>query len=100
MEEIAFNLFSRTRDGSPEKSPLDLLSLYMAATVGLGVCATIFSQLCAHNFILVLYSETWATENTVRIMNAYCFCLIFMAGNGIVEAFAYGVAQKSVLGQL
>lgn len=52
-----------------------------------------FSQLCSAQFILLLYSEIWATPSTALIMRAYCIYLMFMAVNGMAEAFAYGLAN-------
>jgi len=70
-----------------------MLQQYMAAMMGVGVCAITFSQVCSYKFILLVYSSTWATPSTVLIMKAYCFYLIFMSMNGMAEAFAYGLAN-------
>jgi oligosaccharide translocation protein RFT1 len=69
----------------------------MSGMLGIGVCSVIFSQGCAQEFILLVYSEKWATNSTVDIMKAYCFYLMFMAMNGMAEAFAYGLANQKVL---
>ena len=69
----------------------------MSGMLGIGVCAIMFSQLCSSQFILLLYSEAWATPTTSQIMRAYCIYLMFMAVNGMAEAFAYGLANQSVL---
>lgn len=103
LEEIAFNLFSKLKDSKPKSDeaeklhPIEILVQYMAAMLGIGICAIIFSQVCSHDFILLVYSETWATESTVKIMKAYCIYLMFMAMNGMSEAFAYGLANQKVL---
>ena len=72
----------------------------MSGMLGIGVCAIIFSQLCSSQFILLLYSEVWATPSTAKFMRAYCVYLMFMAVNGMAEAFAYGLANQSVLNKL
>lgn len=69
----------------------------MSGMLGIGVCAIIFSQICAQEFILLVYSETWATDSTSAIMKAYCIYLMFMSMNGMAEAFAYGLANQKVL---
>ena len=72
----------------------------MAGTIGIGVCAIIFSQFCAGNFILLVYSKIWATTTATKIMQSYCIYLMFMASNGMSEAFAYGLANDTVLNKL
>ena len=68
--------------------------------VGIGVAGIMFSQVCASEFILLVYSETWATPTAVAIMKAYCFYLLCMSANGMSEAFAYGLADQKVLSKL
>lgn len=68
--------------------------------MGIGICAIIFSQFCAEDFIYLLYSEKWATRSAADIMRAYCIALFFMSMNGMTEAFAYGLANKDVLSKL
>jgi len=77
-----------------------VLVQYMSGMLGIGVCAIIFSQLCSSQFILLLYSEVWATPSTAKFMRAYCVYLMFMAMNGMAEAFAYGLANQTVLNKL
>lgn len=77
-----------------------MLAQYLGITLGIGFCAITFSSVCAKDFILVLYSSAWATENTVLMMKAQCLCLVFMSLNGMAEAFAYGLANKQVLTKL
>jgi O-antigen/teichoic acid export membrane protein len=68
--------------------------------IGIGVASIIFSIVCGSPFILLVYSEKWASESTVNIMRAYCVNLLFMALNGMAEAFAYGLANQKVLESL
>lgn len=68
--------------------------------MGIGLSAVMFSQLCAEDFIFLLYSEKWATHSAADIMRAYCIALLFMSLNGMTEAFAYGLANKKVLNRL
>ena len=119
LEEIAFNVFSKlqrseapkepssakeSKDGVDESEPdskpdeaVRILVQYMAAMLGIGACAIMFSQVCSEQFIHLAFSKRWATPSTVRIMQAYCGYLLFMAANGMSEAFAYGLANEAVL---
>jgi len=119
LEEIAFNVFSKlqrseapkepssakeSKDDDDENEPnskpdeaVRILVQYMAAMLGIGACAIMFSQVCSEQFIHLAFSKRWATPSTVRIMQAYCGYLMFMAANGMSEAFAYGLANEAVL---
>jgi len=103
LEEIAFNLFSKLKENKAKvdepksNQAIEILVQYMSGTLGIGVCAIIFSQGCAKEFVLLVYSEKWATDSTSSIMKAYCAYLMFMAMNGMAEAFAYGLANQKVL---
>ena len=101
LEEIAFNLFSKLKgQENQEEQAVDILVQYLAGMCGIGVCGIIFSQVCSYEFILLVYSQQWATPSAVRIMKAYCVYLLGMSMNGMSEAFAYGMASKPVLTQL
>ena len=82
------------------KEALKNLAQYLAIMTGVSVCAIIFSQVCSYKFILLVFSSTWATESAVNIMKAYCVLLLFMALNGISEAFAYGTSNQKALNTL
>ena len=126
LEDIALNLFSRFKleESRPAGSDahyeelaltdeervqlkkkavertndvLDMLAQYLAGVLGIGVAAVIFSQFCSQKFLLLIYSDKWATESAASFMKAYCVYLMFMALNGMSEAFAYGLANKDVL---
>ena len=79
---------------------IQTLVKYLSGMLGIGVCAIIFSQVCSKQFILLAFSEKWATPSAILIMKAYCGYLLFMSANGMAEAFAYGLANEHVLGQL
>ena len=72
---------------------MDILTQYLAGVIGIGIGSIIFSTICGKEFILFIYSEKWATPSTLNIMRAYCLNLLFMALNGMTEAFAYGLAN-------
>jgi len=111
IEEITFNLFAKfkmddkqagteRRDKKDSEEITRILVQYLAGVVGIGISAVVFSQFCSEDFIFLLYSQRWATKATADIMRAYCICLLFMALNGIAEAFAYGLANRRVLNSL
>lgn len=114
IEEISYNLFAKFKQEeatavNKEQKQLDkkdkdeiirILVQYLGGVMGIGISAIVFSQFCADDFIFLLYSEKWATNSAAEIMRAYCIALFFMSMNGMTEAFAYGLANKSVLNQL
>ena len=51
-------------------------------------------------FLRIVYTEKWATDSAVSIMRAYCIYTMFMALNGVVEAYAYATADSRVLKKL
>ena len=82
LEEIAFNLFSKLKgQENQEEQAVDILVQYLAGMCGIGVCGIIFSQVCSYEFILLVYSQQWATPSAVRIMKAYCVYLLGMSMN-------------------
>lgn len=92
---------SARRDATEKSTQvLDILAQYLAGVTGIGVAAVIFSQFCSLKFLLLVYSDKWATESAATFMKAYCVYLMFMALNGMSEAFAYGIANKEVLQKL
>ena len=40
-------------------------------------------------FLLIVYSEKWATESCYELLQAYCIYCFFMALNGIAEAYVF-----------
>lgn len=99
LEEIALNLFSKFTKEEKNKL-IDVLAQYLAGVIGIGICAVVFSQANSFKFLTLVYSSKWATDSSVEFMKAYCIYLLFMALNGISEAFAYGLANEEVLHKL
>ena len=105
MEEIALNFFGKFKitgkvDIEECKKVIDTLAMYLAGVLGVGVSAIMFSRFCSHQFLLLVYSEKWATESANEFMKAYCIYLGLMAINGMAEAFAYGLSNQEVLRKL
>lgn len=113
LEEQAFNVFSRL---SPSFSPSDsqygdnvqskqmretcidmlILGLKSALTVAL-VFATIGPSF-SYALIRLLYGAEWADEtNAPAILSAYLIYIMFMAGNGVSEAFVSASASTAQL---
>jgi oligosaccharide translocation protein RFT1 len=93
LEEVGLNLFAKLE----ETQSTDVLAKYLAGVVGIGVSAAVFAEINAMEFLQLIYTDKWATESTCGFMRAYCRYLIFMALNGMSEAFAYGRANQTVL---
>lgn len=102
-------MFSKLKDKQKAKEDdkedesgnvIDILTQYLAGMLGIGTCAIVFSQVCSKQFLLLVYSSTWTTPSCVAIMQGYCIYLMFMSLNGMAEAFAYGLANSTVLSKL
>jgi oligosaccharide translocation protein RFT1 len=106
LEEIALNLFAKFKMSDSKvniqenQKVIETLTKYLAGVLGVGVSAIIFSRYCSGQFLLLVYSEKWATETATEFMKAYCIYLCLMALNGMSEAFAYGLANQEVLRKL
>ena len=48
-------------------------------------------------FILIVYSERWATETCFELLKAYCTYCFFMAMNGIAEAYVFSKGNSDTL---
>eukprot|EP00347_Sterkiella_histriomuscorum_P023319 403335106 len=117
IEEMAFNLFSKFKkqsenidDGKDQKleeqsdskvqDPLYVLAKITQFLCFIGFGMIIFGIFFSRMFIRIVYTEKWATESAHQIMIAYCIYTLFMAINGVTEAFTYAKASSQVLRQL
>ena len=86
-EEAAFNAFSVTV--KDVESSWMLLRRWLSAMLAIGVSAIIFSHTCGRSFLLVAYTDKWASESAEALLKAYCLYCFCMAMNGTTEGFAF-----------
>lgn len=114
IEEIAYNLFTKLKyqvdDHGDKKSEVSLEStpddpLRVLATLTflmsfIGISGMFCGMFLSRPFLKIVYTDKWATDSAVEIMQAYSIYCLFMALNGIFEAFAYAKAEGHTLKKL
>ena len=65
-----------------------------------GVAIIIGGFLFSEMFLRIVYTSKWATPSAVSIMHCYCVYCLFMALNGITEAYIYAKANEKILRKL
>ena len=65
--------------------------------IAIGTGGFIFAKTCGRQFIQVVHTDKWASESCVELLQAYCLYCIFMALNGISEAYAFSKGTDSTL---
>ena len=48
----------------------------------------------------IVYTEKWASQSCEELLQAYCLYCVFMALNGIAEAFAFSKGDEGTLKRL
>lgn len=108
LEEQAFNVFSRLSNAfrSPKSSGtieqreacVDMLVLGLKAGLLMAFLFAIVGPYFSYALLRLLYGETWADETEApSILSFYLLYLVFMAGNGVSEAFVSASATTSQL---
>lgn len=87
-------LFSASKKDSAEVEPL---RKYMQAMTAIGTGGYIFATTCGRQFIYIIWAEKWASDSCVALLQAYCLYCVFMALNGISEAYAFSKGAESTL---
>ena len=91
-EEAAYLVFAA--DPNPD---LNSLRKWLSAMLAIGTCAAMFAVVSGSKFLIIFYSNKWATESASQMLVASCTSLIFLALNGISEAYAFAKGDKEVL---
>ena len=65
-----------------------------------GTGGFIFAKTCGRQFILLVYSDRWASESCEELLQAYCLYCVFMGLNGVSEAFAFARGNEATLKRL
>ena len=66
----------------------------------IGTGGFIFAKTCGRQFILLVYSEKWDSDSCEQLLEAYCLYCVFMALNGISEAYAFSKGSEATLQKL
>ena len=93
-EESCFLAVSRCREDTTEQKR-DRKSLLRRMThwaLYLGLLFSICGPPLSRTFLTVVYSSRWATDDAVQVLSAYCYYVPLMGLNGLMEAFARGIA--------
>ena len=96
-EESAFMLFSASKS---DQSMESCLSKYLQVTMAIGTGGYIFSNTCGTSFILLVFGEKWVSDSCADLLQTKCLYTVFMALNGIAEAYAFAKASESTLKKL
>lgn len=96
-EESAFMFFAASNKDFAE---IDPLRKYLQVMTAIGTGGFIFAKTCGRQFILVVHTEAWASESCVALLQAYCLYCVFMALNGISEAYAYSKGNEATMATL
>lgn len=108
LEEQAFNVFSRlsgafqppyvARAAERRQACLDMLILGLKAAISVSLVFAIVGPRFAYALLRLLYGETWADQTDApAILSFYLIYVMFMAGNGVSEAFVSASASTSEL---
>ena len=90
-------LFSSSKREDPQ---LDPLRKYLQVMTAVGTGGFFFAKTCGRQFMKVVYTDKWATDSCETLLQAYCLYCIFMALNGISEAYAFSKGIESTLQRL
>ena len=66
----------------------------------IGTGGFIFAKTCGRQFIMLVYSERWASLTCEELLQAYCLYCVFMGLNGVSEAFAFAKGNEVTLQKL
>ncbi|KAL0483436.1 RFT1 domain-containing proteing [Acrasis kona] len=104
VEEIGNTTWSKLlSDKNVETRQVGVLQSRKMLTVLLKFCITLgsvfvfFGPAYTDVLLLVLYGNKWTSTEAPKVLSAYCFYVMFMAVNGITEAFAHAAANRTQL---
>jgi len=73
-----------------------MFELFLKAMVYLGVLMLLFGHFLSPHFVDLYLSEEWKIGGTMTLtLQTYCFYVLFMAVNGISEAFLFSKVSSS-----
>ena len=110
VEEVSYTIFgklnerekSRSRDLSTAAKGDDIQLSFLFDTLFktmtlFGLLFACFGSQYTHMLLRILYGETWSETSAPSTLSWYCVYVLFMALNGITEAFVHGIADQSTL---
>lgn len=108
LEEQAFNVFSRlsgsfkapqdARTIEMRTTCIDMLILGVKSAITVSFLFAIIGPSYSYAILRLLYGEAWADNTPApKILSMYLIYIVFMAGNGVSEAFVSASASTSEL---
>ena len=102
IEENFFNLISKLKSSGDEKinneHRIGLLEKAVRIMIIFGSLIFIYVFLVGRNSIQFVYTDKWATDNSIKIIKFYAFYLGLTAINGILESFTNAtVSEKNMI---
>lgn len=94
-EETALILFS-----SRKAPDLNALSHWLQIMLSLGTLTIVGSQIAGWQAITLLYSDKWASQTSVELLQAYAVHVFCCALNGMSEAYINAKADSETLKKL
>ncbi len=74
-----------------------MLELLLKFCITLGSIFVFFGPAYTHTLLLLLYGDKWTSTEAPLVLSAYCFYVLFMAVNGVTEAFVHAASDRSQL---
>lgn len=115
LEEQSFNVFHRlahafreTKEGSNHdvetrrmemrNTCLSTLTMALKAAISVAILIALIGPAYSYTTLRLLYGEEWADRTAApSLLNQYFIYLVFMAGNGVTEAFVSAAASTTEL---
>lgn len=115
LEEQSFNVFHRLapafrnskqllstdqtgREEEMRSTCLSTLSMALKAAIGVSVLIAFVGPAYSYSILRLLYGEDWADRTSApALLNSYFVYLVFMAANGVSEAFVSASASTEEL---
>jgi oligosaccharide translocation protein RFT1 len=109
VEEIGFTEWSKELGSSTEKGRDGIISttslkasgkmleLLLKFCVTLGSIFLFFGPAYTHTLLLILYGNKWTSTEAPSVLAIFCIYILFMAVNGVTEAFVHAASDRSQL---
>ncbi len=105
IEEVGFTTWSKLvgkneeKGNSTDQKESIALSFGMLITllkfmIYIGLVFVCFGPNYSYTLLEILYSSKWSSTSAPHVLSVYCLYVLFMAVNGITEAFVHAVSSK------
>jgi oligosaccharide translocation protein RFT1 len=104
VEENFFNLISKLKSSGNEKETSEkkkgLLEKAVRIMLIFGTLVFVYASLVGKNAIQFLYTDKWATDNSINIIKIYSFYLGLTSINGIIESYTNASISEQMMSVL